>query len=36
MNWLGVELGIRSPMISRLVTATIGAVVIVLLARIIG
>ena len=36
MNWLGIELGIRNPMISRLVTATIGAVVIVLLARIIG
>jgi uncharacterized membrane protein YeaQ/YmgE (transglycosylase-associated protein family) len=36
LNWLGVELGIRSPLVSRIVTATIGAVVVVLLARIIG
>src|SRR4028119_1257870 len=36
LNWLGVELGIRNPLVSRIVTATIGAIVVVLLARIIG
>ena len=36
LNWLDIELGIRSPLVSRVVTATIGAVVVVLLARIIG
>lgn len=36
LNWLGIKLGIRSPLMSRVVTATIGAVVVVLLARIIG
>ena len=34
--WLGIELGIRNPLVSRVVTAAIGAVVVVLLARIIG
>ena len=36
LNRLGIELGIRSPLMSRIVTATIGAVVVVLIARIIG
>ncbi len=36
LNWLGIELGIRSPLLSRIVTATIGAIVVVLLARIMG
>ncbi len=36
LNRLGIELGIRSPLVSRVVTATLGAVVIVLLARIIA
>ncbi len=36
LNWLGIELGIRSPLVSRVVTATIGAVVVVLLARVVG
>jgi uncharacterized membrane protein YeaQ/YmgE (transglycosylase-associated protein family) len=36
LNRLGIELGIRSPLMSRIVTGTIGAVVIVLLAKIIG
>ena len=33
---LGVNLGIRNPLISQIVTATIGAIVIVLLARLIA
>ena len=33
---LGVDLGIRNRMANRIVTATIGAVVVVLLARLIG
>jgi len=36
LNRLGIELGIRSPLMSRIVTATIGAVVIVLIARLLG
>ncbi len=33
---LGIDLGIRNPLAHRLATATLGAMVIVLLARIIG
>jgi uncharacterized membrane protein YeaQ/YmgE (transglycosylase-associated protein family) len=36
LNWLGIELGIRSALMSRIVTATVGATVVVLLARIVG
>ena len=36
LNRLGIELGIRSPLMSRIVTGAIGAVVVVLLARILG
>jgi uncharacterized membrane protein YeaQ/YmgE (transglycosylase-associated protein family) len=35
LNRLGIELGIRSPLMSRIVTGTVGAVVIVLLAKIV-
>jgi uncharacterized membrane protein YeaQ/YmgE (transglycosylase-associated protein family) len=33
---LGLDLGIRNPVASRIATATLGAVVVVLLARILG
>jgi uncharacterized membrane protein YeaQ/YmgE (transglycosylase-associated protein family) len=33
---LGIDLGIRNPLAHRIATATLGAVVVVLLARIIG
>jgi uncharacterized membrane protein YeaQ/YmgE (transglycosylase-associated protein family) len=33
---LGIDLAIRSPLAKRIATATIGAVVVVLLARLIG
>lgn len=33
---LGVDLGIRSALVSQIVTATIGAIVVVLLARLIA
>jgi uncharacterized membrane protein YeaQ/YmgE (transglycosylase-associated protein family) len=33
---LGIDLGIRSPLASRIVTATLGAVIVVLAARLIG
>jgi uncharacterized membrane protein YeaQ/YmgE (transglycosylase-associated protein family) len=36
LNRLGIELGIRSPLMSRIVTGAIGAVAVVLLARILG
>lgn len=36
LNALGVNLGIRSVLVSQIVTATIGAIVVVLLARLIA
>ena len=36
LNRLGIELGIRRPLVSRIVTGAIGAVVVVLLARTLG
>ncbi|MBL8565643.1 MAG: GlsB/YeaQ/YmgE family stress response membrane protein [Hyphomicrobiaceae bacterium] len=36
LNALGVNLGIRNPLASQVVTATIGAIVVVLLARLIA
>lgn len=36
LNRLGIELGIRSPLMSRIVTGALGAVVVVLLARLLG
>ena len=36
LNALGVNLGIRNALASRIVTSTIGAIVVVLLARLIG
>jgi uncharacterized membrane protein YeaQ/YmgE (transglycosylase-associated protein family) len=33
---LGIDLGIQSPLASRIATATIGAVIVVLLARLLG
>ncbi len=33
---LGVDLGIRNPLVHRIATATVGAVIVVLLARLIG
>src|SRR3954453_9254033 len=33
---LGIDLGIRNPLMNRIATATLGAVIVVLLARIIG
>ncbi len=35
LNALGVNLGIKNPLASQIVTATIGAIVVVLLARLI-
>lgn len=35
LNALGVSFGIRNPLISQIVTATIGAIVVVILARLI-
>lgn len=34
--WLGVNLGIANPLVSQIVTSTIGAIIVVLLARIIA
>ncbi len=36
LNALGVNLGIRNPLANQIVTSTIGAIVVVLLARLIG
>lgn len=36
LNALGVNLGIKNPLISQIVTATIGAVILVVIARLIG
>ncbi|PPD30110.1 MAG: GlsB/YeaQ/YmgE family stress response membrane protein [Hyphomicrobium sp.] len=36
LNTLGVNLGIRNPLVSQIATATIGAIVVVLLARLIA
>jgi uncharacterized membrane protein YeaQ/YmgE (transglycosylase-associated protein family) len=36
LNAVGVNLGIRNALLSQIVTATIGAIVVVLLARIIA
>ncbi|MEQ1612421.1 MAG: GlsB/YeaQ/YmgE family stress response membrane protein [Hyphomicrobiaceae bacterium] len=36
LNALGVNLGIRSALASQIVTSTIGAIVVVILARIIA
>lgn len=36
LNALGVNLGIRNALVSQIVTATIGAIVVVLLARLIA
>ena len=33
---LGIDLGIRNPVVARIVTATVGAMVVVLLARILA
>lgn len=33
---LGINLGIANPLVSQIVTSTIGAIVVVLLARLIG
>lgn len=36
LNAIGVNLGIRNPLASQIVTSTIGAIVVVLLARLIA
>jgi len=36
LNTLGVRLGIQNPLVSQIVTATIGAIVVVLLARLLA
>jgi uncharacterized membrane protein YeaQ/YmgE (transglycosylase-associated protein family) len=36
LEYLGVDLGIRSPTASRIATATLGAIIVVLVARIIS
>lgn len=36
LNALGINLGIKNPLASQIVTATIGAIVVVLLARLIA
>lgn len=36
LDHLGIDLGIRSQLASRIVTATLGAVIVVLVARLIG
>ena len=36
LNAVGVNLGIRNPLLSQIATATIGAIVVVLLARLIA
>ncbi len=36
LNALGVNLGIKSPLASQIVTATIGAIVVVLVARVLA
>jgi uncharacterized membrane protein YeaQ/YmgE (transglycosylase-associated protein family) len=33
---LGIDLGIRSPLLNRIATATLGAVIVVLLARLVS
>ncbi len=36
LNAVGANLGIKNPLVSQIVTATIGAIVVVLLARLIA
>lgn len=36
LSALGVNLGIGNPLVARIVTSTIGAIIVVILARIIG
>lgn len=36
LNAAGINLGIRNPLASRIVTSTVGAIIVVILARIIG
>lgn len=36
LNALGISLGISNPLASQILTATIGAIVVVLLARLLG
>ena len=36
LSALGVSLGIKNPLASQIITATIGAIVVVLVARLIG
>ena len=36
LNALGINLGIRNALAARIVTSTIGAIIVVILARIIG
>ena len=36
LNTLGLNLGIRNPLVNQIATATIGAIVVVLLARLMG
>lgn len=36
LNAAGINLGIGNPLVSQIITATIGAIVVVLLARLIG
>ncbi len=36
LNALGLNLGINSPLVNQIVTSTIGAIVVVLLARLLG
>ncbi len=36
LSWLGINLGISNPLIGQIVTAAIGAIVVVLLARMIA
>jgi uncharacterized membrane protein YeaQ/YmgE (transglycosylase-associated protein family) len=36
LEWLGVNLGIRNPLLAKIATATIGATVVVIAARIIA
>ena len=36
LNSIGVNLGIKNPLASQIVTATIGAIVVVILARVIA
>ncbi len=36
LDWLGINLGIRNPLLAKIATATIGATVVVIAARIIA